>query len=312
MSPRDDRDLLPLGLRTPGSFASTLVVASQEGVEQCPDRLALVVGQELGGLEGQTQALVVTQPVVLAKDQEICRRGQRNSQLSDDAERRLIRSEFIAPELAHMDACPFSQRSLGQSPLASECGQSLGELHVPHATKLGIVDTTYIVYNPIDIATSDDDANESGGPVGSPMKMRAVPDDVVAFAVDATDHQAVLSGVLDHYAEHLLLSSEAQSRLARFSCTEDVATRLRIGYADRTLGLRLPDRQWRAGRILRTALTEVGILRTSGHEAFRGCLVIPVIDAAGQIVQLYGRRVDGSGAGVWADGLGVAPVRRTG
>ena len=50
-------------------------------------------------------------------------------------------------------------------------------------------------------------------------------------------------------------------------------------------------------------MTDVGILRTSGHEAFRGCLVFPVINAAGQIVQLYGRRVDGSGAGIWADGL---------
>jgi DNA primase len=307
MSPRDDRVLLPLGLRTPRSFAPTLVVASQEGVEQCPDRLALVVGQELGGLEGQTQALVVAQPVVLAKDQEICRRGQRNSQLRDDAEGRLIGPEFIATELAHMDAGPFSQCSLGQSPLASQCSQSLGELHVPHATKLGIVDTIYIVYNQDNLATSDqgteESANESGGPVGSSMKMRAVPDDVVAFEVDASDHQAVLSGVLDHYAEHLLMSSEAQSRLARFSCTEAQAAQLRIGYSDRTLGLRLPDRQWKAGRILRSALTDVGILRTSGHEAFRGCLVIPVIDAAGQIVQLYGMRVDGSGIGNWADGL---------
>ena len=303
MSAREGRVLLPLGLRPPGSFAAALVVASQEGVEQCSDRLTLVVGQELGGFESQAETLVVAQPVVLAKDQEISRGGQGNSQLRDDAQRRLIGAQFIAPELAHMDAGPLGQRGLGQAPLASECGQSLGKLHDAHATKVGIVDTTYIVYNPIDIATSDDDANESGGPVGSSMKMRAVPDDVVAFEVDATDHQAVLSGVLDHYAEHLLLSSEAQSRLARFSCTEDVATRLRIGYADRTLGLRLPDRQWRAGRILRTALTDVGILRTSGHEAFRGCLVIPVIDAAGQIVQLYGRRVDGSGTGVWADGL---------
>jgi len=139
--------------------------------------------------------------------------------------------------------------------------------------------------------------------MGSSMKTRAVPDDVVAFDVDAADHQAVLSAVLDHYAEHLSASSEALSRLARFSCSEGEAVRLRIGYADRTLGLRLPDRQWRAGRILRTALTDVGILRTSGHEAFRGCLVVPVINAAGQIVQLYGRRVDGSGAGIWADGL---------
>jgi DNA primase len=303
MSAREGRVLLPLGLRPPGSFAAALVVASQEGVQQCPDRLALVVGQELGGFESQAETLVVAQPVVLAKDQEISRGGQGNGQLSDDAQRRLIGAEFVAPELAHVDTGPFGQRGLGQAPLAPECGQSLGELHEAHATKVGIVDTTYIVYNPIDIAISDDDANESGGPVGSSMKMRAVPDDVVAFEVDATDHQAVLSGVLDHYAEHLLLSSEALSRLARFSCTEDVATRLRIGYADRTLGLRLPDRQWRAGRILRTALTDVGILRTSGHEAFRGCLVIPVMDAAGQIVQLYGRRVDGSGTGVWADGL---------
>jgi DNA primase len=278
-------------------------MTSEKSVEQGPDGLALVVVQESGGLEGQSEALVVAQPIVFAKDQEICRGRQRNGQLRNDAERRLIGPELIAPELAEMDSGPFGQRSLGHAPLASQGGQSLGELHGGHAIKLGIVNTTYIVYNQLNTAISDERPNESGGPMGSSMKTRAVPDDVVPFDVDAADHQAVLSAVLDHYAEHLSASSEALSRLARFSCSESEAVRLRIGYADRTLGLRLPDRQWRAGRILRTALTDVGILRTSGHEAFRGCFVFPVIDAAGQIVQLYGRRVDGSGTGIWADGL---------
>ena len=207
-------------------------MTSQKSVEQGPDGLALVVVQEPGGLEGQPEALVVSQPIVFAKDQEICRGRKRNGQLGNDTERRLIGPEFVAPELAEMDSGPFGQRSLGHAPLASQGGQSLGELHGPHAIKLGIVDTTYIGYNQLDTVLPDERPNESGGPMGSSMKTRAVPDDVVPFDVDAADHQAVLSGVLDHYAEHLSLhlrrSLDWPGSRARRVRQSDCASAMRI------------------------------------------------------------------------------------
>lgn len=64
-----------------------------------------------------------------------------------------------------------------------------------------------------------------------------------------------------------------------------------LGFSDRTLGLSIPIGARVAGRELRGRLQALGVLRSTGHEQFRGCLVVPVRDASGRIVQCYGRRV---------------------
>ena len=38
-------------------------------------------------------------------------------------------------------------------------------------------------------------------------------------------------------------------------------------------------------------MQKLGILRESGHEHFNGSLVIPVINAAGDVVEMYGRKI---------------------
>jgi len=44
---------------------------------------------------------------------------------------------------------------------------------------------------------------------------------------------------------------------------------------------------------VRGRLQDLGVLAPSGHEAFRGSLVVPIADEAGGVVQLYGRKVGG-------------------
>jgi hypothetical protein len=64
-----------------------------------------------------------------------------------------------------------------------------------------------------------------------------------------------------------------------------------IGFANRKLGLTLPDKNRKAGEELRGRLQRLGILRESGHEHFNGSVVIPVIDHMGQspgaITEMY-------------------------
>lgn len=55
----------------------------------------------------------------------------------------------------------------------------------------------------------------------------------------------------------------------------------RLGYADRTLGLRLPDKRRKDGAEIRGRLERLGVFRASGHEHFAGSLVIPVFDDTG-------------------------------
>jgi DNA primase len=72
----------------------------------------------------------------------------------------------------------------------------------------------------------------------------------------------------------------------------ELIERFKLGYANRTLAYRLPHKNRKAGAELRGELTEIGVLRqASGHEHLRGSLVIPLFDAGGRVVQLYGRKI---------------------
>ena len=52
----------------------------------------------------------------------------------------------------------------------------------------------------------------------------------------------------------------------------------RLGFANRTLGYRLPEKNRIAGAEMRGRLQKLGILRESGHEHFNGSVVIPIFD----------------------------------
>ena len=65
-----------------------------------------------------------------------------------------------------------------------------------------------------------------------------------------------------------------------------------MGFADRTLGQRLPLKQLKSGEAIRSRLQAVGILREdSGHEHLNGSLIVPIRDLDGHVVQMYGRKV---------------------
>jgi DNA primase len=74
--------------------------------------------------------------------------------------------------------------------------------------------------------------------------------------------------------------------------------------ANRTLGYRLPEASRRDGAKLRDQLMCLGIYRSSGHEHFRGCMVVPVLSAEGRALQLCGIRLASTSAEPqWAAGL---------
>jgi len=65
----------------------------------------------------------------------------------------------------------------------------------------------------------------------------------------------------------------------------------RLGFSNRTLGYRLPDKNRKAGAKIRGRLQTLGIFRKSGHEHFTGSLVTPVIDEQGEVLEVYGRKI---------------------
>lgn len=111
------------------------------------------------------------------------------------------------------------------------------------------------------------------------------------------DDQTILNNVAAYYHERLQQSPQAMEYLqSRGILNEKTVTRFRIGFVDRTLPKTLPRHDGKPGGEIRQRLKSVGILRTSGHEQLRGCVVAPFFDGDGNVVQIYGRRVD-SGQG---------------
>ncbi len=102
----------------------------------------------------------------------------------------------------------------------------------------------------------------------------------------------LLERVVGFYAQTLRECPEALAVLERRGLGgHELIEHFRIGYANRTLGYRLPAKNRKAGAELRGKLQELGVIRASGHEHLSGSLVIPVGDVNGEVVQLYGRKL---------------------
>ncbi len=127
--------------------------------------------------------------------------------------------------------------------------------------------------------------------VHAPVKharVRSLPPPV---AFDADD-RALLTQTIGYYHETLKQSPEALAYLqARGLDHPDLVGYFKLGYANRTLGLRLPEKTRKAGAEIRARLEKVGIYRESGHEHFNGSIVVPVMDEQGQVSEVYGRKI---------------------
>ncbi|UEQ10668.1 CHC2 zinc finger domain-containing protein [Pectobacterium versatile] len=106
------------------------------------------------------------------------------------------------------------------------------------------------------------------------------------------ERQALLHRVVTFYHHTLLNAPDAVAYLEkrRLNHPELVAA-FKLGFANRTLGYRLPPSKLKAGVTLRSQLQAVGVLRDSGHEHLAGSIVVPVINLSGQVQELYGRKV---------------------
>lgn len=133
-------------------------------------------------------------------------------------------------------------------------------------------------------------AGEASGPVKR-STVRALP---APLSFDADDAR-LLSDTVAYYHERLKRSPEALAYLEKRGITgavrDEAIAHFRLGVSDRTLGLRLPEKNRKAGGEIRAHLQKVGLYRESGHEHFAGSLVVPILDEAGNVVELYGRKL---------------------
>jgi len=125
----------------------------------------------------------------------------------------------------------------------------------------------------------------------SPVKRATVKKLSAPVPLDAED-QEVLQRVVGYYHEQLRQSPEALNYLAKRGIgSPEVIEHFKLGFANRTLGYRLPERNRAAGEKIRGQLIRLGVLRESGHEHFTGSVVIPILGGAGEVLGLYGRKI---------------------
>ena len=125
----------------------------------------------------------------------------------------------------------------------------------------------------------------------APLKRASVRALPAPVSFDADD-QALLEQSVDYYHETMLTSLEALAYLASRGLDHpELISRFKLGYANRTMGLRLPAKNRLSGADIRARLQKVGIYRESGHEHFNGSLVVPVIGEDGKVAEVYGRKI---------------------
>jgi len=132
-------------------------------------------------------------------------------------------------------------------------------------------------------------------PTEGPTKRSRAPRLEAPVKPDAEDAE-LLEQAADYYHERLL-SPSGKAALdylkQRGLDDEEAIKRFRLGFADRTLGLRLPEKNRKAGGEIRTRLQKLGLIRESGHEHFNGSIVLPIVDhLTGGIGEMYGRKIN--------------------
>ena len=129
----------------------------------------------------------------------------------------------------------------------------------------------------------------AAGSVPKTSTVRALPCPLDATADDAR----LMNQVVDYYAGRLALPGCAgRAYLASRGLDDaELLRRFAFGFADRSLGLRLPTKQRKEGAEIRGRLAKLGVFRAdSGHEHFAGSVVVPIHGFAGDVVGMYGRK----------------------
>jgi DNA primase catalytic core len=97
--------------------------------------------------------------------------------------------------------------------------------------------------------------------------------------------------VIDFYHRTFMNDPKAMKYLESRHCmTPEAVKMFNIGYANRTLGYRIPGTT-ADGKALKKRLSDLGILRKTGHEHMSGSVVFPIFTIEGQPVQMYGRKI---------------------
>ena len=130
--------------------------------------------------------------------------------------------------------------------------------------------------------------------VSAPQRKRTLKTRLECPFGPEDDDETVRRAVVDYYHERLQApdAKKVRAYLEKRGLDDDnLVHRFRLGYADASLSLRLPPSDRADGAALRGKLCELGFYRNTGHEHLNGSLVVPILDANGNLAEMYGRKI---------------------
>jgi hypothetical protein len=96
----------------------------------------------------------------------------------------------------------------------------------------------------------------------------------------------------DYYKQRYQRSASAQTFVTtNCSIDDEMKSSLQVGYCDRTIGNHIPRVRTAEGAAIRGSLQRCGLVRGTGHELFRGCVVFPTFDDNGTVISAIGYRI---------------------
>lgn len=123
----------------------------------------------------------------------------------------------------------------------------------------------------------------SGATFTRPAPVPAPP----ARILKPADAETLLQRVVKFYVRTLRKDETGMSYLNRRNLSGATLLEVfQVGYSSGSLHKALP----KSGDVIRNLKT-LGVLNAKGQEHFRGCVTVPIFDAAGHVAGIYGRRV---------------------
>ncbi|MFC4698820.1 hypothetical protein ACFO4O_01425 [Glaciecola siphonariae] len=101
----------------------------------------------------------------------------------------------------------------------------------------------------------------------------------------------VVEQVLDYYHARLLNNTSALQTLLSDGINKAVIKQHRIGLCDRTLNLHIANARTYNGACVRGILEVHGLIRPSGHETLRGCVIVPLTNEKGMVSGIFAKRM---------------------
>lgn len=98
--------------------------------------------------------------------------------------------------------------------------------------------------------------------------------------------------VFEYYQQQYPRSELAQ-QFVQSNCliSDEYKNSVFIGYCDRTMGKNIPKCRTPEGAAIRGSLQRYGLVRASGHELFKGCIVFPTYDESENVISAVGYRI---------------------